>query len=108
MFCSYNLAKSNISSDLGIVGRSLDSYLSSYDKFLVIVDLDSEISKMAMSEFCEKYNHQNLVKDPICYKNPSKPTCVDPILTNFIPAHSKLIRLINLGKCVFKTVNVSL
>ena len=33
--------------------------------------------------FCETYNLQNLVKDPTCYKNPSKPTCIDLILTNF-------------------------
>ena len=66
-----------------MVGRSLDSYMSSYDNFLVIGDLNSEISEMAMSEFCETYNLQNLVKDPSCYKNPSKPTCIDLILTNF-------------------------
>ena len=83
MCCSYNPAKSNISSHLSMVGRSLDSYMSSYDNFLVIGDLNSEISEMAMSEFCETYNLQNLVKDPTCYKNPSKPTCIDLILTNF-------------------------
>ena len=37
---------------------------------------------MAMSEFCWTYNLQNLVKDPTYYKNPSKPTCIDLILTN--------------------------
>ena len=83
MCCSYNPANSNISYHLSIVGRPLDSYMSSYDNFLVIGDLNSEISEMAMSEFCETYNLQNLVKDPTCYKNPSKPTCIDLILTNF-------------------------
>ena len=83
MCCSYNPAKGNISSHLSIVGRSLDSYMSSYDNFSVIGDLNSEISEMAMSEFCETYNLQNLVKDPTCYKNPSKPTCIDLILKNF-------------------------
>ena len=38
---------------------------------------------MAMSEFCKTYNLQNLVRDPTCYENPSKPTCIDLILTNF-------------------------
>ena len=83
MCCSYNPTKSNISSHLSIVGRSLDSYMSSYDNFLVIGDLNSEISEMAISEFCETYILQNLVKDPTYYKNPSKPTCIDLILTNF-------------------------
>ena len=38
---------------------------------------------MVISEFCGTWNLQNLVKDPTYYKNPSKPTCVDLILTNF-------------------------
>ena len=54
-----------------------------YDNFLDIGDLNSEISEMVMSEFYDTYNLQNLVKDPTCYKNPSKPTCIDLILTNF-------------------------
>ena len=37
--------------------------MSSYN-FLVIGDLNLEISEMAMCEFCETYNLQNLVKDP--------------------------------------------
>ena len=53
MHCSYNPAKSNVSSHLSIVGRSLDSYMSCYDNFLVIGDLNSEISEIAMSEFCK-------------------------------------------------------
>ena len=54
-----------------------------YDNFLVIGDLNSEISEMAMSEYCETRNLQNLVKDPTCYKSPHKHTCIDPILTSF-------------------------
>ena len=83
MCCSYNPANSNISPQLSIVERSLDSCISSYDNFLVIGDLNSEISEMAMSEFCETYNLQNLLKDPTCYKNHSRLTCIDIILTNF-------------------------
>ena len=40
MCCSYNPAKSNISTHLSIVGRSFDSCMSSYDNFLVIGDLN--------------------------------------------------------------------
>ena len=84
MCCSYSPAKRNISARLIIVGRSLDSYMSSYDSFLFVGVLNSEISKMAMSKFCETYNLQNLVKDLTCYKNPSKPIFIsDLILTNF-------------------------
>ena len=54
---------SNISSHVCIVGSSLDSYMSSYDNFVVTGDLNLEISEMAMSEFSETYNLQNLKKD---------------------------------------------
>ena len=60
--------------------------MSKYDSFLVIDDLNSEISEMAMSECYETYNLQNVVKDPTCYKNPCKPTCIDLILTIFAKA----------------------
>ena len=88
MCCSYNPAKSNIFSGDHWIGTCLVMII-----FLVIGDLDSEISEMAMSEFCETYNLQNLVKDPACYKNPSKPTCIDLILTNFPKSfqHTKTI-----------------
>ena len=48
--------------------------MSSYKNFLVTGYLNSEINDVAMSQFCEKYNVQDLVKDSTCYKNPSKPT----------------------------------
>ena len=35
-----------------------------------------------MKTFCETYNLQNLIKQPTCYKNPSRPTSIDLILTN--------------------------
>ena len=35
--------------------------------FLVIGDLNSEISEMAMSQLCETYNLQNLAKHHTCY-----------------------------------------
>ena len=74
--------------------------MSSYDDILVIGDLNSEISEIAMSEFCKKYNLQKLVKDPTCYKNPSKPTCIDLILTNF-PKSFQHIQMIKTGLSEF-------
>lgn len=56
--------------------------MSNYDNFLVIGHPNSEINGIALSDFCEKYNLQNLVKDPTFFKNPYKPT-VNPILKDF-------------------------
>ena len=47
-----------MSSHLSIAGKSLDSYMSRYDNFLVIADLNCEISETVMSEFCETHNLQ--------------------------------------------------
>ena len=82
MCCFYNYAKSNIFSHLSNVPRSLDSYICNYDNFLVIGHFNSEINEIALSDFCETYNPQNLVKDPTFFKNPYKPI-VNPILKNF-------------------------
>ena len=35
-----------------------------------------------MQVFCNNYNFKNLVKEPTCFKNIEKPTCIDLILTN--------------------------
>ena len=35
-----------------------------------------------MKSFCESYNLANLVKQPNCFKNPEKLSCIDLILTN--------------------------
>ena len=43
--------------------------MSSYDNFLVLGDPSSEISEMAMSEFCKTYDFENLVKDPMLQKS---------------------------------------
>ena len=35
-----------------------------------------------MDSFCTIYHPKSLIKEPTCYKNPEKPTCIDLILTN--------------------------
>ena len=35
-----------------------------------------------MKLFCKNYGSINLIRQPTCYKNPSKPACIDLILTN--------------------------
>ena len=47
------------------------------------------------NRFCETCNLTNLIKHPICYKNPDNPMCIDLILTN-IPCAFQ-------GTCVIET-----
>ena len=35
-----------------------------------------------MQTFCAVYNFKSLIKQPTCYKNPVKPSCIDLMLTN--------------------------
>ena len=36
-----------------------------------------------MENFCGIYHLHKLIKDPTCFKNPDKPSCINLLLTNF-------------------------
>ena len=82
IFGGYNHKKSNINFFLGEVSNTLERYLPLYDNFILLGDLNSEISEESMREFCDIYNLNNLIKDPTCFSNPVKPSKIDIILTN--------------------------
>ena len=82
LFAGYNNLKSKISSFLDNLGKCLDKYISKYENLLVIGDFNSEIKEIRMSEFCDIYDLQNLIKDPTCYKTLTNPSCIDVMLTN--------------------------
>ena len=67
MCCGYNPNKSLINKFTHDIGKVLDSFIGNYDKFLIVGDLNSEFG------LCHKST---------CYKNPEKPSCIDPFLTN--------------------------
>ena len=48
---------------------------------LLIGGLNAEPTK-AVSDFCEMYNLKHLIKYKTCFKNPTKPNCIDLIVTN--------------------------
>ena len=64
----YNPHKEKISYFLDNVSRELDKYLPNYDNFLFIGDWNSAVTENDMSDFCDAYNLQNLIKKPTCYK----------------------------------------
>ena len=41
-----------------------------------------EINDSAISVFSDSYDLESLIKEPTCYKNPNKPSCIDLILIN--------------------------
>ena len=79
---SYNPKKPLISEHLDEIGKNLDLFLSKYDNFMLMGDLNAEPTEAAFSDFCEIYNLKHLIKEKTCFKNPTKPTCIDLIVTN--------------------------
>ena len=71
-----------ISEHLNEIGRNLDLFLSKYDNFMLMGNLNAEPTEAAFSGFCEIYNLKHLIKEKTCFKNPTKPSCIDLIVTN--------------------------
>ena len=49
---------------------------------MILEDFNVEIKEANMKLFCENYILKSLIKQPTCYKNPNKLTCIDLTLTN--------------------------
>ena len=56
--------------------------MSKYDNFLLLGDFNSEMSEVAMKDFCDIYCLSNMIKEPTCFKNILNPSSIDLILTN--------------------------
>ena len=61
--CSYNPKKSLISEHLNKIDKNLDLLLTKYDNFMLIGDLNAELTEAAVSDFCEIYNLKHLTND---------------------------------------------
>ena len=57
-------------------------YYGNYKNVAFLGDFNAGIEETAMKSFCESYNLTNLIKQPTCFKNTKKPSCIDLILTN--------------------------
>ena len=80
--CSYNPHKSNISSHLNDLGKSIDLYSAHYDNIILLGDFNVSIDDPHMDFFCEAYRLKSIIKDATCFKNLENPSCIDVILTN--------------------------
>ena len=80
--CSYNPKFFQISFHLNELGKNLDTLTSKYDNIILLGDFNTEPTDTVLSNFCEIYSLQNLIKDKTCFKNPNKPSCIDLIITN--------------------------
>ena len=79
--CSYNPNRDVISNHIGVLSDFLDFHSSTYNNIIILGDFNVGVEEPHMKVFCENYNLQNLIKQPTCYKSPSRPTSIDLILT---------------------------
>ena len=70
--CSYNLYRSLISELLSIIGMDLDVLSANYHQIFLMGDFDAELHDHFIVDFCDAYNLKNLIKIPICFKNPTQ------------------------------------
>ena len=60
----------------------MDNYSSKYDSFILLGDLNLELTELAGRDFCEIFSCKILIKDNACLKNPLKLSCIDLVITN--------------------------
>ena len=80
--CSYNPNRSAIRNHLGVLSDFLDFHSSPYNNIIILGGFNVGVEESHMKTFCENCSLQNLIKQPTCHKNPSRPTCIDLIVTN--------------------------
>ena len=79
--CSYNPHRISVSSHLECLNRVIDEHSKTYDNFFYIGDFNVGIDGNSMKKFCDINCLKSLIKEPTCFKNPDKFTCIDLILT---------------------------
>ena len=79
---SYNPNRINVATHLGETGKALDTYSKKYENTLLISDFNVEHNEANMKVFWNQYKLKSLNKDPTCFKNVNKLSCIDLLLTN--------------------------
>ena len=67
---------------------------------MLMGDLNAEPTEAVVSDFCEIYNLKHSIKEKTCFKNSTKPTCIDLIVTNSQNA-SKVLWYLKQGYQIF-------
>ena len=70
-----------ISQHMEALGKDMDFYSSTYENFIFLGDFNAGMEHSASKDFCNLYSITSLISKTTCWKNSSKPTCVNLILT---------------------------
>ena len=79
---SYNPNKSMISQHMEALGKNMDLYSSTSGNFIFLGDFNAGMEHSTLKDFCNLHSLTSLINKPTCWKNPTKATCIDLILTN--------------------------
>ena len=75
-----------------VLGKNMDVYSSTCEDFIFLGDFNTGMDYSALKDFCSNlYSLASLINNLTCWKNASKPTCIDLILTN----HQKIFQNTN-------------
>ena len=64
------------------LAKDVNLYSSNYENFIFLGDFNVGMEHSVLKDFCNFYSLASLINRATCWKNPSKPTCIDLILTN--------------------------
>ena len=64
------------------MGKSLDVYSESHEKLLLVGYFNAEEKESCLNMFLYQHGLANIVIQGTCFKNPSKPSCIDLFLTS--------------------------
>ena len=79
---SYNPHRNATSNYLEALRKVLHFHSSSYNDIIILNGFNVGAEEPFMKTICESYSFKSLIKQPTCYENPSRPTCIDLTLTN--------------------------
>ena len=71
-----------ISQHMEVLGKNMDIYSSTYENFIFFDDFNAGMVHSVLKNFCNLYSLTSLINKPTCWKNPTRPTCIDLIVTN--------------------------
>lgn len=90
---------------LNSLGKTLYHNLAQYNR-IFLIDLNSETTEKNIEHFSDIYHLKNLVKEPTCFENPDKPSCIDLFLRNCSKS-SKYTYILETGLSDFYKINIT-
>ena len=82
LHCFYSRQKNNICNHLDVITKTLDTYYGEYENLVFLGYFNAGTEEIHMKSFCEFCNLTSPIKQPTCFENPKKPSCIDLIITN--------------------------